>query len=87
MKNLIVVAGTLALAGVASVLVGMSRPQASGTGAVDSGRPAMAGSDEHGHLVRIAVPARVGTSASASTTSGKTRLPAASGAGRDSDRQ
>lgn len=83
MKNLIVVAGALALAGVAAVLVGMTQPHAAETGSVNADPPAGAapGSD-YGKLVRIPVPAR-------EKAVGPTRpvVPEASRSDRDSNRE
>jgi hypothetical protein len=58
-KNLIVVAGALALAGVASVLVGMTQPHAAESGQDDMDPSAAEmPAPEHGKLVQIPVPAR-----------------------------
>jgi hypothetical protein len=57
-KNVIVVAGALALAGVASVLVGMSQPHAAESRQDTLDPPAAEMPvPEHGKLVQIPVPA------------------------------
>jgi hypothetical protein len=65
-KNLIVVAGALALAGVASVLVGMTRPHAAESPVDDPDPPAAETAvSERGKLVQIPVPAREESAVSA----------------------
>lgn len=70
MKNLIVVAGALALAGVASVLVGMTRPHAAESPVDDPDPPAAETAvseavSERGKLVQIPLPAREESAVSA----------------------